>query len=56
MSKSKKIEISLQIFLWLWFGLITSFCATNVVNIVRLETENKILKEDIILLKNKSIK
>jgi hypothetical protein len=57
MSKSKQIAICLQILLWVWFGTITSFCAANVVNVAKLEVENKLLKEDIILLKkNKLIK
>lgn len=37
--KQKEISRTLQILLWLWFGLITSFSATNVVNIAKLETE-----------------
>ena len=45
--KQKQISLTLQILLWLWFGLITSFVSVNVVNIVKLETENKLLKEKI---------
>jgi hypothetical protein len=35
---------SLQVLLWLWFGIITSFCATNVVNIAKLENQVKSLE------------
>jgi hypothetical protein len=45
--KQKEIIKTLQVLLWLWFGTITSFVATNVVNIARLETENKILRQNI---------
>lgn len=50
MCKSKQVERSLQVFLWLWFGTITSFCAVNVVNIARLETENKLIKGTITII------
>jgi hypothetical protein len=39
--KQKQINLTLQIILWLWFGLITSFVSVNVVNIARLETQMK---------------
>jgi hypothetical protein len=49
---------SLQVLLWLWFGVITSFCSTNVVNISKLETQvkslenvNKTLNDRIVFLK-----
>ena len=40
-SKHKKICLTIQILLWVWFGTITSFVANNVVNIAKLETESK---------------
>lgn len=51
MQKSKQVERSLQVLLWLWFGTITSFTAVNVVNIARLETENKLIKENITMIR-----
>ncbi len=51
--KHKEICRTLQVLLWLWFGTISSFVATNVVNIARLETENKILQEKIINLESR---
>jgi hypothetical protein len=46
--KQKEIGKTLQILLWVWFGIITSFVSVNVVNIARLETEmrhhNEIIK------------
>jgi hypothetical protein len=39
--RQKEICKTLQILLWIWFGLVTSFCATNVVNIAKLETQIK---------------
>jgi hypothetical protein len=49
---------SLQVLLWLWFGVITSFCSTNFVNISKLETQvkslenaNKTLNDRIVFLK-----
>lgn len=41
-----QVQKSLQVLLWIWFGLITSFCAVNVVNIARLETQVKLLEND----------
>jgi hypothetical protein len=38
-SEQKETKKSLQILLWLWFGVTTSFVATNVVNIAKIETE-----------------
>ena len=43
MNNQKQLSKTLQIILWLWFGTITSFVSVNVVNIVRLQSENKIL-------------
>jgi cell division protein FtsB len=45
--KQKEIIKTLQVLLWLWFGVMTSFVSTNVVNIAKLETENKVLKQNI---------
>lgn len=39
------IKKSLQVLLWLWFGIITSFTCVNVVNIARLETRLDSFKE-----------
>jgi hypothetical protein len=39
--KQKQISLTLQVLLWLWFGIITSFVSVNVVNIARLETQMK---------------
>jgi uncharacterized membrane protein len=50
--KNKEIERSLQILLWIWFGVMTSFVTTNVVNIAKLETENKLLKDNITMIRN----
>lgn len=44
---------SIQVLLWLWFGLITSFCAVNVVNIARLETQVKTLENNNKLLNDR---
>jgi hypothetical protein len=51
--KHKEICRTLQVLLWVWFGTITSFVSTNVVNIAKLETENKILQEKIINLESR---
>jgi cell division protein FtsB len=63
MCNPKKVEKSLQVLLWLWFGTITSFCAVNVVNIAKLETRvdllekhNKTLNDRITLLKHQNLK
>jgi hypothetical protein len=42
----------LQVLLWLWFGVITSFVSLNAVNIARLETENKNLHKSVDILKD----
>ena len=39
--KSKEICRTIQVLLWLWFGIITSFTVVNTENIVKLETESK---------------
>ena len=39
--ESKQVQKLLQVLLWLWFGLMTSFVAVGVVNIAKLETEVK---------------
>jgi hypothetical protein len=38
---------TLQVLLWLWFGAMTSFVSTNVVNIAKLETDSQITHEKI---------
>jgi cell division protein FtsB len=51
--KNKEICRTLQVLLWIWFGVMTSFVATNVVNIAKLQTENKVLKENITTLESR---
>jgi cell division protein FtsB len=51
--KQKEIIRTLQVLLWVWFGVVTSFVSTNVVNIAKLETENKILRQNITNLENR---
>jgi hypothetical protein len=51
--KQKEIHKTLQVLLWLWFGTITSFAVVNVVNISKLETENKILRQNITHLESR---
>jgi hypothetical protein len=51
--KHKEICRTLQVLLWVWFGVVTSFVSTNVVNIARLETENKVLKQNITVLESR---
>jgi hypothetical protein len=51
--KHKEICRTLQVLLWLWFGVMTSFVSTNVVNIAKLQTENKILQEKITNLESR---
>jgi hypothetical protein len=51
--KQKEIIRTLQVLLWIWFGVVTSFVSTNVVNIAKLETENKILRQNITHLENR---
>jgi hypothetical protein len=51
--KNKEVIKTLQVILWLWFGIITSFVSTNVVNIAKLETENKILRQNITHLESR---
>ena len=46
-SKHKEIHRTLQVLLWLWFGTITSFAAVNVTNIAKLETDNKLIHEQL---------
>jgi cell division protein FtsB len=52
-SKHKEIHRTLQVLLWVWFGVMTSFVSTNVVNIAKLETENKVLKQNITHLESR---
>jgi cell division protein FtsB len=51
--KQKEIIKTLQVLLWIWFGTITSFVSVNVVNIAKLETENKILRQNITHLESR---
>jgi hypothetical protein len=46
-SKHKEIHRTLQVLLWLWFGTMTSFAVTNFVNIAQLETDNKLIHEQL---------
>ena len=52
MLNQKQIAFSLQVLLWLWFGIISSFVAVNVVNIAKLQTENKLIKQNIDILQS----
>ena len=45
--ESKQVQKSLQVLLWLWFGLMTSFVAVGVVNIAKLETESRAMHKQI---------
>jgi hypothetical protein len=51
--KQKEITKTIQVLLWIWFGVVTSFVSTNVVNIAKLETENKILLQNITHLESR---
>ena len=46
-TKHKEIKKSLQVLLWIWFGTMTSFVSTNVVNIVKLENQTQMNQEQI---------
>lgn len=35
---------TIQVLLWLWFGIITSFVSVSVVNIAKLETQIDLIK------------
>ena len=48
-SQNKEITRTLQVLLWLWFGVFTSFVLVSVVNIAKLETRVEILENHIIL-------
>jgi hypothetical protein len=45
--KNKEIIKTLQVLLWLWFGTITSFVIVNTVNIAKLETDNKLIHNQV---------
>lgn len=45
--KSKEICRTIQVLLWLWFGIITSFTVVNMANIVKLETDSKAIYEQL---------
>lgn len=51
MNNDKEIQRCLQLLLWVWFGIVTSFVSVNVVNIAKLETEIKLLEQDNMLFK-----
>jgi len=51
MSIQKQSIKPLQVLLWLWFGVISSFVFTNYVNTIRLETRIKNLQYSIDNLK-----
>jgi hypothetical protein len=42
-----KNQKCLQVLLWLWFGTITSFVSTNVVNIAKLQTDSELIHQKI---------
>jgi hypothetical protein len=46
-TKHTEIKKSLQVLLWIWFGTMTSFVSTNVVNIVKLENQTQMTQEQI---------
>jgi hypothetical protein len=46
-SKHKEITKTLQVLLWLWFGIMTSFTIVNTVNIAKLETDNNLIHEQL---------
>jgi hypothetical protein len=46
-TKHTEIKKSLQVLLWIWFGTMTSFVSTNVVNIVKLENQTQMNQEQI---------
>jgi hypothetical protein len=45
--KQKEITKTLQVLLWLWFGTITSFAIVNMTNIAKLETQIKIINNEL---------
>lgn len=53
--KQKEICRTIQIILWLWFGIITSFVAVNVVNIVRLEIQINNINHELEDLENRHL-
>jgi hypothetical protein len=44
-TKHRVIKKYLQVLLWIWFGTMTSFVATNVVNIAKLENQTQMTQE-----------
>jgi hypothetical protein len=46
-TKHTEIKKSLQVLLWIWFGTMTSFVATNVVNVAKLENQTQMTQEQI---------
>lgn len=53
MNRQKQHYRTLQVLLWMWFGTVSSFVSVNVVNIATLQTENRILYENIATLENR---
>ena len=53
MNKQQQICKIFQVLLWMWFGTVSSFVSVNVVNIARLQTENRILHNNIDTLENR---
>ena len=46
-AKQKKIALTLQILLWMWFGTVSSFTAVNTANILKLELKNASLRYNV---------
>ena len=53
--KQKEITKTLQVLLWLWFGTITSFAIVNMTNIAKLETQIKIINNELNNLENRHL-
>jgi hypothetical protein len=53
--KQKEITKTLQVLLWLWFGTITSFAIVNMTNITKLETQIKIINNELNNLENRHL-
>jgi hypothetical protein len=54
-SKQKQIFRTLQVLLWLWFGMISSFVSANVVNISKLETQVENINQKILNLEQRHL-
>jgi hypothetical protein len=53
--KQKQIFRTLQVLLWLWFGMISSFVSVNVVNISKLETQVENINQKILNLEQRHL-